>query len=241
MQYSQHQQPAQQYMPHPQPQMQQYQNPNQPFPSPRPNSYTQQPPRHQPPPPMRMVDKTIYNAQTNQALYTWSISKDPSTDVPESLLSLQHAPTGVLVGSTQRGDPQGASTLFGNCNCNCCSCCAPDPIEDVISVGVHGAKARISDVGTGRTAWGWKTTWSNGAEQWMFVKGGGVEGRLVLKDAVSTGEEVLRVEDSGEIRFSQKGMGLSESMVGEIMLVLATISIEREESRWSWLLDLLTF
>lgn len=115
-------------------------------------------------------------------------------------------------------------------------------------MGVQGAKATISDVGTGRSAWGWKTTWSGGAEEWAFVKGGGAEdlqfvkeGHLVLKDAVCNGAEVLRLHDSGDIVFTDKAMGLSEPMVGEIMLVLASISIEREDSKWAWVWELLTW
>lgn len=69
----------------------------------------------------------------------------------------------------------------------------------------------------------------------------GKGGRLVLMDAVSNGREVLRVEAGGEIKFGERGMALSESMVGEIILVMASISIEREESKWSWLWELFTF
>lgn len=195
---------------------------------------------------MHLIDKTIYNAQTNQPLYAYTISKDPQSGIPDSLLSLEHVPTGTLVGNTHRGNPQGPSNCFGQFSCNCCS---PDAFEDVISVGPQAAKASITDVGTGRTAWGWRTTWSGGAEEWMFVKGGAVEdsslvgkgGRLVLMDAVSNGREVLRVEEGGEIKFGERGMALHEAMVGEIMLVLASISIEREDSKWSWLWELLTF
>lgn len=190
---------------------------------------------------MRLVDQTIYNATTNQALYTYTISTDPSSNVPDSLLSLQHVPTGALVGVTHRGDPRGAGTAFGHCNCSCfynCSCCSPDAIEDVISVGSHGAKASINDIGTARSAWSWKPTWSGGAEEWAFGK---EDGCLILRDAVSHGTEVLRVEDGKEIRLGQRGMTLGEAMVGEIMLVLATIGVEREESKWFWLFELLSW
>lgn len=59
----------------------------------------------------------------------------------------------------------------------------------------------------------------------------GKGGRLVLMDAVSNGREVLRVEEGGEIAFGERGIALSEAMVGEIVLVLDSISIERKDSK----------
>lgn len=75
-------------------------------------------------------------------------------------------------------------------------------------------------------------------EEWAFRK---EKGALILRNAVAGGEEVLRVEKGGEVRFSERGMVLNEVQVGEVLLVLVSLRVEREEQRTNWLWELLAW
>lgn len=220
--------------------MQQYhQPPNAPYPGfQQPMIHNQQPapPQFNTPPPMRMTSNQILNATTNQPLYAYTLSRAPDSTLPDSLLQLQHLPSGAIVGETHR-----SGAAAGNDPTGCCSflrCFSPDPDEDVISVG--GQKALICDASVGRDCWSWKPTWfgEQGMEEWAVRK---EKGALVLRIAVSGGEEVLRVEKGGELAFSSRGIGLNEMQVGEVLLVLVGLRTEREEDKKSLLWEILAW
>lgn len=226
MRYSQ--QP--QHMPNP-PVMQQHQ----------PYTYPNQGPNYQPqpsdpPPQMRIDGATIYNSFTNQPLYAYTLTKAPDFDLPESLLTLRHLPTGITIGTIRRGGASPASTCWGSC-----SCLASGVDDDVATIGIQGDKAVIKDMGTVRSCWAWKATWAKQgvAGEWAFFEDTGFGPGMVLRDAVSNGRDVLRVDSGGEVKFEDAAAALTEEMVGEIMLILVSLRVNSEDEKQSWLWELL--
>lgn len=219
-----------QYMANP-PVMQQHQ----------PYMYPNQGPNYQPqpsgpPPQMRIDGATIYNSFTNQPLYAYTLSRAPDSDLPESLLLLRHVPTGVTIGTIRRGGASTASTCWGSC-----SCLASGVDEDVATIGVQGDKAVIKDMGMVRSCWAWKPTWAKQgvAGEWAFFESTGFGPGTVLRDAVSNGKDILRVNSDGEIKFGDAAATLTEDMVREIMLIMVSVSLNSEDEKQGWLWDLL--
>lgn len=62
---------------------------------------------------------------------------------------------------------------------------------------------------------------------------------MVLRDAVSNGRDVLRVDGGGEVKFGDAAAALTEEMVGEIMLILVSVRFNSEDEKQSWLWELL--
>lgn len=62
---------------------------------------------------------------------------------------------------------------------------------------------------------------------------------MVLRDAVANGNDIMRVEGGGDIKFTDAGMSLTEDMVEEIMLVLASRRVNNDDVKQSWLEELL--
>ena len=207
----------------------------------QPYMYPNQGPHYQPqpsgpPPQMRIDGATIYNSFTNQPLYAYTLSKAPDSDLPESLLSLRHVPTGITIGTIRRGGASTASTCWGSC-----SCLASGVDEDVATIGIQGDKAVIKDMGTVRSCWAWKATWAKQgvAGEWAFFEDTGFGPWMVLRDAVSNGRDILRVDSDGVIKFGDAAAALTEEMVGEIMLILASVRVNSEDEKQSWLWELL--
>jgi hypothetical protein len=187
---------------------------------------------------MRIDGTTIYDSFTNQPLYAYTLSRAPDSDLPESLLSLRHVPTGITVGTIRRGGASTASTCWGSC-----SCLASGVDEDYATVGVQGDKAVIKDMGTVRSCWAWKPTWAKQgvAGEWAFFEDTGFGAGTVLRDAVSNGKDVLRAESGGEVKFGEAAAVLTEEMVGEIMLILVSVRVNGEDERTWWLWELLSW
>jgi hypothetical protein len=185
---------------------------------------------------MRIDGTTIYNSFTNQPLYTYTPSKAPDSDLPESLITLKHVPTGITIGTIRRGGASTASTCWG-----ICGCLSSTAEEDVATIGVQGDKAVIKDMGTVRSCWAWKPTWAKEevAGEWAFFEDTGFGSGMVLRDAVAGGRDVLRVESGREIKFGDGAASLTEEMVGEIMLILVSVRINGDDERQGWLWELL--
>lgn len=109
-----------------------------------------------------------------------------------------------------------------------------------MTVGVQGEKAVINDMGTGRSCWAWKPTWAKhgSAEEWGFFEDSGFGAGMVLRDAISNGTEMLRVETGGEVKFGDAAVVLTEDMVGEIMLILVNLRLNNDDEKQSWLEEL---
>ena len=58
-------------------------------------------------------------------------------------------------------------------------------------------------------------------------------------DAVANGNEIMRVEGGGDIKFTEAAMSLTEDMVGEIILVLASLRVNDDDVKQSWLWELI--
>lgn len=110
-----------------------------------------------------------------------------------------------------------------------------------MTVGIQGDKAVINDLGAVKSCWAWKPTWvkNGGPEEWAFFESAGFGGGMVLRDAVANGNDIMRVEGGGDIKFTDAGMSLTEDMVGEIMLVLASRRVNDDDVKRSWLEELL--
>ena len=57
----------------------------------------------------------------------------------------------------------------------------------------------------------------------------------VLRDAVSNGKDILRVDGDGEIKFGDTAAALTEDMVGGIMLIMVGVGLDSEDEKQSWL------
>ena len=77
------------------------------------------------------------------------------------------------------------------------------------------------------------------AGEWAFFEDTGFGPGMVLRDAVSHGKDILRVDSDGEIRFGDAAATLTEDMVGEIILIMVSVRVNSEDDKQSWLWELL--
>lgn len=185
---------------------------------------------------MRIIGRTVYDAHTNQPLYSYTVSRGPHSDLPDSLISLHNISSGVMCGSTRRGGPSGARNLWG-----LCGRLSPGVKQDVITVGRSENEAAIQSPSVGSSCWARKPTWVDirSDEEWAFFEDPGFSGRMVLRDAIVGGKEVMRVESGELLKLVQSGTNLSEEKIGEIILVLISLRFDWEESKRAWYLELL--
>lgn len=94
-----------------------------------------------------------------------------------------------------------------------------------------------------KSCWAWGPTWAceGRAAEWAFSEDTGFGSGMVLRDAVADGREVLRVQENGDIKLGDVGMGLREEMIGEVMLVMVSLRVNLEEQQTSWWMELLSW